>query len=281
MFMKIEKLFLNPSYCFGKLLLLQMADQLVRPTPYSGSEFNKLTKDCIFIKLCNKCGPDVPPDTKVLFAEGGRMYYWREQGISFNEITDCARYSYASMRVVSIPDDAIVYVKVRLDVTIFSADKLFLEEKYEIHKHPLFHDQEKCLEIVSKNPMNLQFVANKTTELCKLAVEKNGRALTGVPNKTDDLCKIAIKQDWRNIKYVPSWNQTDENCMLALELANKEPNFSLTEVPINDKEQAQKCWLILLERTNKISKEEMAKMKQAHDNWKKLLTGRTEGIAKL
>ena len=264
-----------------------MADQLVKHSFYSGSEFNKSTKNCIFVKTYGLGGRDgkaglnkidVPFNPEQEFGED-----WTETGISFMEIEDLANYYCEFMRMVIIPDDAKIFVFSR---THFTADKLFFDEKYRVCTHPLFDDPKKCFASVSKNPMNLKFVANKTAELCKLAVEKNGKVLREIRDMTADLCKISIKQDWRNIQYVHSWNLTnekerDEICILALELAIKEPDFSLSKVPIDDKEQAQKCWLMLLERSNKISKKEITKMKQAHDNWKMLLKGRMEGIAKL
>ena len=63
-------------------------------------------------------------------------------------------------------------------------------------------DNNKDLEMVSKNGMSLEYVEKQTPEICLAAVKQDGRALRYVKDQTPELCLAAVKQDERALQFV-------------------------------------------------------------------------------
>jgi len=60
----------------------------------------------------------------------------------------------------------------------------------------------KDLAAVSQNGYALEYVKNKTPEICLAAVNQNGLALQFVKNQTPELCLAAVNQNGNALKYI-------------------------------------------------------------------------------
>ena len=182
---------------------------------YDGSEFNRLKKGTIFVKLFREddihnelhykdgLNSDTKPfnrysvaglhfvDIKHLYDAFLNLHkkgsYW---GLNYKTLElDVYRASgYNYMRIVRIPDDA----QVNMTKEGFRASKLFLEERYIILDHPLFTIPENCLKMVSIDGRLLLFVKNQTQGICSHAILQNPQALAYVKNQTDEICILAL-----------------------------------------------------------------------------------------
>jgi hypothetical protein len=133
-----------------------------------GIDFNKMFSNKVFIKLTNKAeihngfqfqtGLNIdtvkfdPTDEckagGIYFCEINKFLQW----INYND-TCCINY-----RIVTIPDDAKVYV----ETDKFKVDKIFLSEKKDI-----WSNEKMCKIAVAKNSFFLEYVQKRTEELCE------------------------------------------------------------------------------------------------------------------
>ena len=108
-----------------------------------------------------------------------------------------------------------------------------------------WNDSEYCLMAVRKNPLNLEFVKNQTTEICLEAVKRDGYALEFVKNQTFEMCieSVVVKRDECALKYALKFvkEQTPEICLEAI----KETGFALKFV----KEQTSEMCLEAIKET--------------------------------
>ena len=105
-------------------------------------------------------------------------------------------------------------------------DKIISLSKIEIDK--------KHLEMIKTNGMFLQYIPDKTYELCLEAVKQNGNALNSVPvnHKTYEICLAAVKSNPDcSLSYVPEIHKTYELCLEGV----KQNGNMLYGVPENHK----------------------------------------------
>lgn len=115
------------------------------------------------------------------------------------------------MRKVTIPDDAIVFIK--LDK--FKSNKLIFHEKIEICpelyiKSIIQGYKYECLQCLP--------VSFKTKELYMKIVEMNGTALKYVPSMLKDkkLCTLAVESNYSALEYVPDELKDKKMCMKSV-----------------------------------------------------------------
>ena len=120
---------------------------------YSGKEFNILTEGTQFIKMLNneerhngmqyKTG--LNKDT-VPFNGSGRC---SDGGLYFSKLSKCNLYMDHGtiMRLVTIPDDAMVYI----EGNKFKADMIILSERVYLDDEKIFN-QNLCLQLIEKYP---------------------------------------------------------------------------------------------------------------------------------
>jgi hypothetical protein len=211
----------------------------------TGSQFNRVYKKTVFIKLTNiseihngfqfKTGLNI--DT-VPFKPSGSC---KAGGIYFcdrNEFFQWHTYNSTvcvNFREVTIPEDAAVYI----ENDKFKADKLILSEKKSIWNDQLLCEiaikssddaieyinqtEYLCELAVKKNPDNLKYVKNQTEEICKIAVRMWPYTLFYVKNQTEEICKIAVRIKGDALQYVIK--QTPEICKLAIEKSSEAIHF--------------------------------------------------------
>jgi hypothetical protein len=211
----------------------------------TGIEFNKLYRHQTFIKLTNENDYSDTPFKTGLNIDTDNFdpsNEWSPNGYSFHDIHDISReilldYVPANdYRIVTIPNDALVYVKTEDDLyaspEYFMADKILLSDKIGI-----WDDEKLCEEIVTYNPSTLQYVINQTDKICKIAVEKDPNILKYVKNQTNELCNLAVKNNGTSLYYVKV--QTNELCNLAI----KNDSFAIYFVnnPTNDMYKNVSC----------------------------------------
>lgn len=71
------------------------------------------------------------------------------------------------------------------------------------------------LEAVGNNGKSLQFMVNKTKEICMAAVENDGTALEFVEEQTEEICIAAVKENKDALKYVnPKFLKNIRRCKI-------------------------------------------------------------------
>src|SRR3989339_874641 len=63
--------------------------------------------------------------------------------------------------------------------------------------------------------MELQYINNQSSELCKKAIYIDRRSLLYVKEQTSEICKYAVSIDSYSLKYIK--NQTKDMCLIAIE----------------------------------------------------------------
>lgn len=83
------------------------------------------------------------------------------------------------------------------------------------------HTLEMTEEAIKRDGRQIKHVLPKfmSDKLCLMAVEQNGKALEYIYDKTEELCMTAVKQSGRALRYVPPRLQTKELVMAAIENA--------------------------------------------------------------
>lgn len=194
---------------------------------YTGEEFNRLTKERIFVRLTTihevhnyfqyRTGLNIDFNR---FDPSGEC---KQGGLYFCDFANFTKFiEYAdkfcvNMRHVKIPNDARIYVESEK----FKADKFILSEPVEI-----FCNNKLCIYVVRQNGLLLEYVENQTREICTEAVENNAYALEHVENQTLELCTIAVKKNPFALEHVK--NQTPELCTIAV----KKNPFAIKHVKI-------------------------------------------------
>jgi len=182
----------------------------------SGKEFNEIYKDTVFVKLTNCCeehngfmfrtglNVDTVEFNPIGECSAGGIYFTEEKYIYM--WTDCCgNKSVQWIRVVTIPDDARVYVEKQK----FKADKMILSERSYIWCNEKYY-----INIIKHNYAYFKFVENPSNEMCKMVLQIDGMYLQYIKKQTPELCSIAILNSWKALKYVNE--QTPELCLLAV-----------------------------------------------------------------
>jgi len=168
----------------------------------SGSDFNTintskfykfLNDDLIHYGFQYKLGLNI--DTKKFNPNGECT----KGGLYFCEESKChmfCKYYGGKMGIVSIPDDALVYI----EHNKFKADKFIINEIIDFDSV----DESFWINMLDKTGVMLRYVKNQTYEICETAVKQNGLAIQYVTDSllTYDLYKLAIEQNSRAIQYV-------------------------------------------------------------------------------
>lgn len=110
------------------------------------------------------------------------------------------------------------------DAKIYEFPKVFMCDKY-ILGEPIIYNPFICdienydfyKKVVSQNGLLLNYIKDKTYELCELAVKQNGLSLNYVTNKTNELCKLAVQENGVALEFVDEPLQTDELCKIAVQ----------------------------------------------------------------
>ena len=117
---------------------------------------------------------------------------------------------------------------------------------------------ELCEIAVEDYALSLEFVPEKykTKELCRLAVEYDSFALVFVSEKTQELCDLAVFGDPYSLEIVPEEFQTEELCYKAI----AEDSFIIKYVKNQTPEMVHylmKNNMTIYEEVIKVSKEQM------------------------
>jgi len=143
--------------------------------------------------------------------ERHHFYKFEDLGLHIFDLSDQENlYMHTHFSVVTIPDDADVYMDRRTDKK-YIANKLIVSEKKVINT-----DNDICAIILEQDPEYLQFVKNPTEEMCLNAVKKDPFCLQYVKNQTEKICIAAVKLEPHRLEYVN--DQTYEICRIAVEL---------------------------------------------------------------
>jgi hypothetical protein len=110
--------------------------------------------------------------------------------------------------VITLYSDSQVYT----EKNKYKTDKFILEKIISVND--FLEKFISPLEAVKQNGLALQFVDNKTLEICLEAVKQNGLALYLVKNQTPEICLEAVKEHGITLQFVE--NQTPEICLEAV-----------------------------------------------------------------
>jgi len=198
---------------------------------YSGEEFNERIKNKKLVKLTTESeihnnfqfstGLNIDPipfNPKKECLPGG--FYFCDYD-KFNLYLEYGNKRCVNMRIVTIPDDATVYV----ELFKYKADKFILSQPIKIFEHRSneFEDNELCLELIRQTDSALKYIKYQTEELCLVAVKKNGFALRFVNIQTNEICLEAVKENGLALEYVE--NQTEEICSVAIKQNPKSKRY--------------------------------------------------------
>jgi hypothetical protein len=185
------------------------------PTIMSGERFKELYKDTKMYKLTNinekhnnlqivtGLNIDVIDFNPNDECKAGGIYFCEFHKVGLWYYLNGVKMEY--YREVILPDDAKIY----REKNSFKADKLILGEK-----KPIWSDNIFCKEIVMRNGNALEFVVNKTEELCMIAVSNFGLALQFVDIKTDAICLAAVSSCGLALQFVD--DQSEKICVAAI-----------------------------------------------------------------
>lgn len=202
---------------------------------YSGSEFNLLTHNMIFIKFFKDS--DIHHDFQFRNGLNKDTRYFQPNGectsggFYFTDLDNiqhwCGHGPY--MRRVLIPNDAQVYI----EKSKYKADKLILEERYFTPDHPLLQ------EMVSKMPTLLKYITWARPLKSISVVYNNPADYQHVDNSYPEVKMIAVMRDWRMLRYIK--NPTEAMCIVALR-QSRDAFWLIMNIPM-----AQKCWKFVYE----------------------------------
>lgn len=114
---------------------------------------------------------------------------------------------------VNVPNDAIVVI----EDGIIKVNRLCTTKRTEIKELPIWLDEHKSKEIISSHPLLIRFINGDEINLEDTyikAITSDSRAIQFIKNKTPELCKLAVQMCGDNLKYID--DQTDELCMIAV-----------------------------------------------------------------
>jgi len=166
--------------------------------------------------------------------------------------------SYSLKFLDKVPEEYHTEELINHYLTIFPGNELFLMSKDKVSEEEIisflniypkvlrfvpleFQSVELCLEFVRKNGLVLEYVINKTYDICLTAVKNSGNAIRFVPENfhTVELCMSnlivhidenfryvkcrdpdfllhAVKMNGNNLQYIEEQYQTEEICMEAV-----------------------------------------------------------------
>lgn len=114
---------------------------------------------------------------------------------------------------IEIFDDSCIVI----ESGIIKCDKFKLIEKKIIGELPIWKDKYECEKIITKFPLLIRFMDNNHEDLQDIfikAIKIDSRAIQYINNKTYDLCKYAVEISGNNLKYIDE--QTEELCLIAV-----------------------------------------------------------------
>lgn len=114
---------------------------------------------------------------------------------------------------IEIFDDSCIVI----ESGIIKCDKFKLIKKDLIKELSIWKDKYECEKIITKFPLLIRFMDNNNEDLQNIfidAIKTDSRAIQYINNKTYDLCKYAVEISGNNLKYIDE--QTEELCLIAV-----------------------------------------------------------------
>uniref|UniRef100_A0A6C0ADF4 DUF4116 domain-containing protein n=1 Tax=viral metagenome TaxID=1070528 RepID=A0A6C0ADF4_9ZZZZ len=160
----------------------------------------------------------IPLITKISFCEDKKVCYKPSCYLSYLFSTPTVEEE------IEVPKEKIEVTKIdssniiEKELNILSDIKDKTEASNIIEKE--LNLQENLLKEIKKNPLSLEFVKNKTQELCDLAVYNNIVAFLYVPSEfmTNEMLEYVIKKNPFLLEIIPENKQTSNLCELAMDL---------------------------------------------------------------
>ena len=209
-------------------------------TLYTGKEFNEKFPTDIFVKLTamneNHNGYQFVDGLNIDSVPFSYDKMCSRGGIYFCKLDNISRwYTYGRntmyyMRRVTILDDSKVFD----EGLKYKADKIFLGERQIIYENEEYckgltqydwkrilginNQAEKlCINAIKANGLALEWILNKTKEMCELAISLNYKALIYLPDehKTEDIYLYAFKFNLNALEFIPDKYKTKEMCLRA------------------------------------------------------------------
>ena len=119
------------------------------------------------------------------------------------------------MREVKIKDDSELILCGRGK---YKGRNIIILEKLPIENHSIFDDEEQCLEAIKYNWLILDHIRTKTKKITNEAVIQNWKLLKNYRDVDYYVYEKAIKQNVKALKYISTKKQTQELCLLAIEI---------------------------------------------------------------
>lgn len=169
---------------------------------YSGSEFNKLTAGTTFYKMLEESECHMELQYKPGLNVDFRPFYpygeCRPGGLYFTEAEHVGEHFesiYTKYRIVTIPDDAQVYVEEKK----FKADKIILSEFQSS-----VNDEFMSNLLLTQRPRLIWFM-KQTRENCLKAIRNDPSSICYIDykNKSLEMYKLAYRLKPETIKFIP------------------------------------------------------------------------------
>jgi hypothetical protein len=194
-----------------------------------GLEFNRLTKNIIFVKLMKSehnynfypshekhfgfqyvtgLNIDTIPFNPNGFCKEGGLYFC--ECSKFYMYLDDEDYEIKYIRRVLIPDDAMVYV----ERNKFKADRIILSEKKLISELNAFNYESECLKFIEYNTIALRYIKNPSLKLRTKAFKKSLLALYYINGQIEEICLESVKINGMSLSFVKK--QTLQICIEAV-----------------------------------------------------------------
>ena len=188
----------------------------------TGKEFNEKYKNLTFIKLTNqnenhfnfqfKTGENIDihnfnptgqcQSGGIYFTDTDNFYHW----LNYNS----GEMKY--YRIVTIPDDALVYDE---SIEKKKANKLILSERIEIKGSELLINEKVQKVAIRQNGCYIHYINNPSEEVQNLAVQRNGCAIQFIKDPSEELQKMAVQQYAGTIQFIN--NPSEEVQKLAVQ----------------------------------------------------------------
>ena len=108
---------------------------------------------------------------------------------------------YANIITIS-NDSRVTYIE-REDCTFFAVTKIAIKKIILVEDNAIWENQHDCNVVVKYNPMLLKYVKKwQTHQMCLEAVRKDGIILQYVLEKTEDICVAAVTQNVKSFRFV-------------------------------------------------------------------------------
>lgn len=114
---------------------------------------------------------------------------------------------------VNVPNDSIVAI----EDGVIKVSRLCTTKRTEIRELPVWSDEEKCKKLITVYPLLIRFMRDEDVNLeddYVKAITTDSRAIQFIKNKTPELCRLAVQICGDNLKYVD--DQTEELCIIAV-----------------------------------------------------------------